>query len=90
MTGRYPHVSGGEGFYRLRYRGVPILPDILRGEGYEVGILGKVSHSTPYEAFQWDMAHDQVALGQGRNPDVYYRYAKNLCRARWMAGVRFS
>ena len=47
MTGRYPHLSGGEGFYHLRYKDVPILPAILRAEGYDVGILGKVTHSTP-------------------------------------------
>ncbi len=78
MTGRYPHLSGGEGFYRLRCKGVPILPAILRAAGYDVGILGKVTHSTPYQAFQWDMAPEQIHLGQGRNPEVYYRYAKNF------------
>lgn len=78
MTGCYPHLSGGEGFYHLRHEGVPILPDILRGEGYHVGILGKVPHSTPYAAFQWDMAHDQINLGQGRNPDAYYQHAKSF------------
>jgi N-sulfoglucosamine sulfohydrolase len=78
MTGRYPHCSGGEGFYRLRYEGVPILPDMLRGEGYDVGILGKVPHSTPYEAFEWDMSYDQVQLGQGRNPEVYYQHSRDF------------
>ena len=78
MTGRYPHQSGGEGFYHLRYEGVPILPAILRAEGYDVGILGKVPHSTPYQAFQWDMSRDQVHLGQGRNPEVYYQDAKSF------------
>lgn len=78
MTGRYPHRSGGEGFYHLRYEGVPILPTILRDVGYGVGILGKVTHSTPYQAFQWNMARDQSHLGQGRNPEVYYQYAKNF------------
>ena len=78
MTGRYPHRSGGEGFYHLRFQDVPILPAILRDEGYDVGILGKVPHSTPYQAFQWDMAHDQIHLGQGRNPEVYYQYARNF------------
>ncbi|MBT3292515.1 MAG: sulfatase-like hydrolase/transferase, partial [Victivallales bacterium] len=29
MTGRYPHRSGGEGFYNLRHPGIPILPDLL-------------------------------------------------------------
>ena len=78
MTGRYPHLSGGEGFYRLRYEGVPILPEILRNEGFDVGILGKLTHSTPYEAFKWDMEYDQGDLGQGRNPEVYYQHTKDF------------
>ena len=30
MTGRYPHLSGGEDFYRLRHEGIPILPDMMK------------------------------------------------------------
>jgi len=81
MTGRYPHLSGGEGFYRLRCEGVPILPEILRNEGFDVGILGKLTHSTPYEAFKWDMEYDQGDLGQGRNPEVYYQHAKDFVQS---------
>ena len=76
MTGRYPHNSGGEGFFHLRKPGVPILPDLLRGAGYRVGILGKLTHSTPYADFLWDMSYDMPELGMGRNPDVYYRHTK--------------
>ena len=75
MTGRYPHRSGGEGFHHLRTPGVPILPELLRGNGYRVGILGKVPHSTPYEDFQWDMTWDMDDLGHGRNPAIYRQYA---------------
>ena len=32
MTGRYPHLSGGEGFQYLRLEGVPFLAEILREE----------------------------------------------------------
>lgn len=78
MTGRYPHCSGGEGFYHLRFDGVPILPDLLRQAGYSVGILGKQGHSTPYAHFEWDMAYDQAELGMGRNPEVYYGHARNF------------
>ncbi len=79
MTGRYPHRSGGEGFYHLRFAGIPILPALLREAGYAVGILGKVGHSTPYADFKWDMAHDQAELGAGRNPAVYHDHAKAFC-----------
>ena len=78
MTGRYPHRSCGEGFFHLRRPGVPILPDLLRRAGYQVGILGKVGHSTPYADFAWDMAFDQRELGMGRNPDEYARRARQF------------
>ncbi|MFW6154284.1 MAG: sulfatase [Planctomycetota bacterium] len=71
MTGRYPHRSGGEGFFHLRRPDVPILPDLLRRGGYRVGILGKLAHSTPYAAFRWDLTLDMDDLGHGRNPGLY-------------------
>lgn len=80
MTGRYPHRSGGEGFFCLRRKGVPILPALLKDAGYAVGILGKVTHSTPYAAFNWNMAYDMAELGQGRNPDTYYQHTSAFVR----------
>ncbi|MDP6114217.1 MAG: sulfatase [Planctomycetota bacterium] len=81
MTGRYPHHSGGEGFHHLRQPGVPILPDLLSQNGYRVGILGKVPHSTPYADFQWDMSYVMQELGHGRNPDVYAAHATDFIQA---------
>lgn len=78
MTGRYPHNSGGEGFFHLRHTGVPILPQLLRNAGYAVGILGKVTHSTPYGTFRWDLSHDMPELGEGRNPGIYRQYARSF------------
>ncbi len=65
MTGHYPHQSGGEGFHKLRFPDIPILPDRLREAGYAVGILGKVDHSTSYANFEWDYMVDQPQPGQG-------------------------
>ncbi|WP_269523079.1 sulfatase family protein [Coraliomargarita parva] len=73
LTGRYPHCSGGEGFHNLRLPDVPILPQLLKDNGYHVGILGKVGHSTPYAEFQWDLQKDFEELGYGRNPQLYAR-----------------
>jgi N-sulfoglucosamine sulfohydrolase len=89
MTGRYPHRNGGEGFFHLRQPGVPILPESLRSAGYRVGILGKVPHSTPYESFQWDMAHDMPELGMGRNPHVYGGFADEFIGAAVRSGSPF-
>lgn len=76
MTGRYPHNSGGEAFYRLKKKNVPILPDLMRKGGYNVGILGKLGHSTPYKEFSWDMQFDMFDLGAGRSPKIYAEKAK--------------
>ena len=89
MTGRYPHRHGGEGFFRLRRPGIPILPELLRTAGYRVGILGKVTHSTPYEDFRWDMAVDMPELGMGRNPLVYGEHARSFIHAATEAGKPF-
>jgi len=89
MTGRYPHRSGGEGFFNLRTAGVPILPDVLRGAGYRVGILGKVGHSTPYREFAWDMTYDMNDLGYGRSPALYGERAASFVRQATEAGQPF-
>ncbi len=78
MTGKYSHRSGGEGFHKLRHPGQTILPQVLREAGFEVGILGKVGHSTPYKDFAWDMALDQFDLGAGRNAKLYQREARRF------------
>lgn len=77
-TGRYPHRSGGEGFFHLRHPGIPILPDLLRKAGYQVGILGKYEHSTPYASFTWDTESDIEDLGMGRNPQEYHRQSRTF------------
>ena len=78
MTGRYPHRSGGEGFHKLQKPGVPILPAILRANGYLVGLFGKEPHCTPYDDFQWDTP--KLPLGAGRNPRLYGEHAAELFR----------
>ncbi len=80
MTGRYPHRSGGEGFFHLRRPGIPVLPTLLREAGYRVGILGKVTHSTPYADFEWDMTYDMPDLGMGRNPSIYREHTEVFVR----------
>jgi len=66
-SGRLPHRSGGEGFHHFRFPDVPTIPHLLTKNGYRVGILGKVAHSTPYENTPWDFAEEI-----GRNTEVFY------------------
>ncbi|MFW6303449.1 MAG: sulfatase, partial [Candidatus Sumerlaeota bacterium] len=89
MTGRYPHQSGGEGFHKLRFSDIPLLPERLRESGYTVGILGKVGHSTPYGAFNWNMMFDMPELGQGRNPEIYYTCARSFMETARETGRPF-
>ena len=89
MTGLYPHNNTGEGFFRLRTSGIPILPQILRDAGYNTGILGKVTHSTPYESYQWDMSYDMDDLGHGRNPSLYRKYTESFVKQSTLSGKPF-
>ncbi|MHC5056135.1 MAG: sulfatase family protein [Planctomycetota bacterium] len=82
-SGRYPHRSGIEGFEHLGNYShitgdVPVITESLRAGGYLCGILGKVGHSTPNTAFQWDMSYDMNDLGHGRAPDVYAGHVKGF------------
>ncbi|WP_044212711.1 sulfatase [Flammeovirga sp. OC4] len=70
-TGRYPNNSGILGFYNTK-ASVPTLAEELKnGKGYEVGILGKVSHSTPKDKYIWDYEQDAKDLGSGRGTQLY-------------------
>jgi len=65
-TGRRGHRSGGEGFFYLRFPNIPTVQQLLHDNGYRVGILGKVKHSTPYEDTPWGLAKEM-----GRNTDEF-------------------
>ena len=79
MTGRYPHRNGAEGFQPINIS-VPTLQEQLHKAGYLQGILGKVKHLAPAEKFKWDMVEDYQDLGCGRNPELYYKYARDFFR----------
>ena len=76
-TGLYGHNSGVKGFMKMPEGSkIPLIMEILRTNNYQVGILGKVSHSTPKSDFVWDYVFDQQQLGDGRSPAIYYEKAK--------------
>lgn len=63
-SGRYPHQTGVEGFYQVRNASYPHLVDVMKDAGYFTAIRGKVSHSTPYLPYAWDLVLDKLPNGQ--------------------------
>jgi N-sulfoglucosamine sulfohydrolase len=89
-TGLYGHNSGIMGFMLMpKDNNHPLLMEILRENGYNLGVLSKVGHSTPKESFQWDFVKQQSELGLGRNPDLYYKEAKDFFTQSKKAGKPF-
>ncbi|MEU4232834.1 sulfatase [Nonomuraea sp. NPDC026600] len=70
MTGRWPHRNGAQGFEPIT-AGVPLLTRLLHEAGYMPGILGKVEHLQPVEAFGWEFTRGMRELGMGRDPRAY-------------------
>lgn len=79
MTGLYPIHNGAEGFGPVNSE-VPTLVEILNDAGFQTGIIGKVRHLKPADKFAWDSAVDQPDLGQGRDPEEYYKRALSFMR----------
>ena len=82
QTGRYPHTSGVEGFYKVR-TDFPILPDLMNVNGYFTAIKGKLSHSTPYQPYPWDMIMDpeqEKRDGKGK-PETFYDFTRDAIAA---------
>ena len=89
QTGRYPHSSGVEGFYKLK-PDFPILPDLLKAAGYFVGIKDKVSHSTPYHPYEWDLVVQRSARkGAARSPQSFHAFVEQGARLSRDAGKPF-
>ena len=65
-SGRYPHNNHVEGFYQVRDAKYPVLCDLMQQAGYYTGIRHKVSHSTPYSPYRWDIDLDKP--GDGTQP----------------------
>ncbi|MCA9030006.1 MAG: sulfatase, partial [Planctomycetaceae bacterium] len=62
-SGRYPHNNGVEGFYQVKDITYPVLCDLMQDAGYLTGIRHKVSHSTPYSPYRWDINFDTGSDG---------------------------
>jgi len=62
-SGRYPHNNGVEGFYQVPDAKHPHLADVMKEAGYFTAIRHKVSHSTPYHPYTWDLVLDELPDG---------------------------
>jgi N-sulfoglucosamine sulfohydrolase len=62
-SGRFPHNNGVEGFYQVKNPGYPVLVDLMKQAGYFTAIRHKVSHSTPYHPYAWDLVLDTLPDG---------------------------
>ncbi len=69
-SGRYPHNTHIEGFKPIPKSKVtyPVLGDLMKAGGWFTGIRHKVSHSTPYSPYPWDIDLDTDA--NGKKPHV--------------------
>tara|TARA_B110000093_G_scaffold104714_1_gene112578 strand:- start:6069 stop:8045 length:1977 start_codon:yes stop_codon:yes gene_type:complete len=76
MTGRYPHNAGFRWFEPVS-ADTPVLPEILKEQGYLNACFGKSNHLQPKERYQWDESFNQYELRGGRNPAHY----RELCKA---------
>ncbi len=63
-SGRYPHNNRVEGFYQVKDPGYPVLVDLMKDAGYFTAIRHKVSHSTPYHPYAWDLVLDTLPDGE--------------------------
>lgn len=79
LSGRYPHNNRVEGFYQVKDKNYPVLCDLMKEAGYFTAIRGKVSHSTPYHPYEWDLVLD----GHPKDVASYGRSTKEgIAKAR--------
>jgi N-sulfoglucosamine sulfohydrolase len=90
MTGRFPHRNGAVGFEPISEE-APTLQEQLRRAGYFNAIIGKRIHLAPSWKFCWDMEGDAAdeEYGDGRNPELYYRFTKECIGKAKASGQPF-
>lgn len=79
LSGRYPHNNRVEGFYQVKDKNYPVLSDLMKEAGYFTAIRGKVSHSTPYHPYEWDLVLDDAA-GSREHPKDVASYGRSTSR----------
>ncbi len=85
-SGRYSHNNGVEGFYQVKNPGYPVLVDLMKEAGYFTTIRHKVSHSTPYHPYAWDLVLD--TLPDGKKAHVKDPVSYGVSTSRGIAAAR--
>jgi hypothetical protein len=93
-SGRYPHNNRVEGFKSVAraQADYPVLGDLMKAGGWFTGIRHKVSHSTPYAPFPWDLDLDRDAVGAKppvKDPPTYGAALRQGMEAARKAGKPF-
>ena len=73
FSGLISHNNKVEGFYQVKNPGWPHLVDLMKQAGYFTGIRGKVSHSSPYQPYAWDINLDTLPNGA----NAHFKNAKS-------------
>ncbi len=89
-TGLYGHNSGVMGFMKMEEESrAPLIMELFRDQGYQVGVLSKVDHSTPKKSFLWDFTIHESDLGMGRSPSRYYQKTAEFLESCKVSGKPF-
>lgn len=84
-SGKYPHNNRIEGFRAMgkMEKNYPVLGDLMKDAGYFTAIRHKVSHSTPYSPFPWDLV-----LGDERRDNVKNAASWGAAAAKGIAAAK--
>ncbi len=90
-SGKYPHNNGIEGFVAItkEEKKYPVLGEIVKDAGWFTGIRHKVSHSTPYSPFPWDIVLGDERKDNAKNPPSWGKAATTGIEAAKKAGKPF-
>lgn len=90
-SGKYPHNNRIEGFKAMSKaeKDYPVLGDLVKDAGYFTGIRHKVSHSTPYSPFPWDIVLGDERKDDAKNPESWGKAATTGIDAAKKAGKPF-
>lgn len=79
-SGLYPHNNRVEGFYQVKDAEYPTLATLMKDAGYFTAIRHKVTHSTPFHPFPWDLILDDLKDGSREHPKDPASYGRSTER----------